>query len=142
MKEQLEKIYSDAVADIEKAATVKDLEDIKFKYLSRKGEFNEIKKGLKDLSPEDKRVVGSLANDITKKLESSISEKFHLFYEQELNKKLEKERLDVTLPGQFIPRGHVHPFPSHIIHWTSISAEGSVNGKKLLLNLVGRLAPK
>ena len=57
MKEQLEKIYSDAVADIEKAATVKDLEDIKFKYLSRKGEFNEIKKGLKDLSPEDKRVV-------------------------------------------------------------------------------------
>ena len=44
MKEQLEKIYSDAVADIEKAATVKDLEDIKFKYLSRKGEFNEIKK--------------------------------------------------------------------------------------------------
>ena len=112
MKEQLEKIYSDAVADIEKAATVKDLEDIKFKYLSRKGEFNEIKKGLKDLSPEDKRVVGSLANDITKKLESSISEKFHLFYEQELNKKLEKERLDVTLPGQFIPRGHVHPLTS------------------------------
>ena len=94
MKEQLEKIYSDAVADIEKAATVKDLEDIKFKYLSRKGEFNEIKKGLKDLSPEDKRVVGSLANDITKKLESSISEKFHLFYEQELNKKLEKDTKD------------------------------------------------
>lgn len=112
MKEQLEKIYSDAVADIEKAATVKDLEDIKFKYLSRKGEFNEIKKGLKDLSPDDKIVVGSLANDITKKLESSISEKFHLFYEQELNKKLEKERLDVTLPGQFIPRGHVHPLTS------------------------------
>ena len=39
MKEQLEKIYSSAAADIEKAATVKDLEDIKFKYLSRKGEF-------------------------------------------------------------------------------------------------------
>lgn len=108
MKEQLEKIYSSAAADIEKAATVKDLEDIKFKYLSRKGEFNEIKKGLKDLSPEDKRVVGSLANEITQKLESSISEKFRIFYEQELNKKLEKERIDVTLPGQYIPRGHVH----------------------------------
>ena len=79
MKEQLEKIYSDAVADIEKASTVKDLEDIKFKYLSRKGEFNEIKKGLKDLSVEDKKIVGSLANEITQKLESSISEKFKLF---------------------------------------------------------------
>ena len=53
MKEQLEKIYSDASADIEKAVNTKDLEDIKNKYLSRKGEFNEIKKGLKDLSIED-----------------------------------------------------------------------------------------
>lgn len=112
MKEQLEKIYSDAVADIEKASTVKDLDDIKFKYLSRKGEFNEIKKGLKDLSVEDKKIVGSLANEITQKLESSISEKFKLFYEKELNEKLQKERIDVTLPGQFIPRGHVHPLTS------------------------------
>ncbi len=112
MKEQLEQIYSSAVADIEKAATVKDLENIKFKYLSRKGEFNEIKKGLKDLSPEDKRVVGSLANEITQKLELSISEKFKVFYEQELNKKLEKERIDVTLPGKYISMGHVHPLTS------------------------------
>ncbi len=112
MKEQLERIYTDAVADIDKALTVKDLEDIKFKYLSRKGEFNEIKKGLKNLSPEDKRVVGSLANDITQKLESSIKEKFQLFYEQELNKKLEGEKIDVTLPGQYVQRGHVHPLTS------------------------------
>jgi phenylalanyl-tRNA synthetase alpha chain len=112
MKEQLEKIYQCASADIEKAATVKDLEDVKFKYLSRKGEFNEIKKGLKDLSPEDKRVVGALANDITQKLETSIKEKFQLFYEVELNKKLESEKLDITLPGQYIPRGKVHPLTS------------------------------
>ena len=112
MKEQFEKIYADATADIEKAATVKDLEDVKFKYLSRKGEFNEIKKGLKDLSVEDKKVVGALANDITQKLESSIKEKFQLFYEKELNEKLQKERIDVTLPGQYIPRGHVHPLTS------------------------------
>jgi phenylalanyl-tRNA synthetase alpha chain len=112
MKEQLEKIYENASADIEKAATVKDLEDVKFKYLSRKGEFNEIKKGLKDLSPDDKRVVGALANDITQKLETSIKEKFQLFYEIELNKKLESEKLDITLPGQYIPRGKVHPLTS------------------------------
>jgi phenylalanyl-tRNA synthetase alpha chain len=112
MKEQLEKIYQCASADIEKAATVKDLEDVKFKYLSRKGEFNEIKKGLKDLSPDDKRVVGAMANDITQKLETSIKEKFQLFYEIELNKKLESEKLDITLPGQYIPRGKVHPLTS------------------------------
>jgi phenylalanyl-tRNA synthetase alpha chain len=112
MKEQLEKIYSDASSDIEKATTVKDLEDVKFKYLSRKGEFNEIKKGLKDLSVEDKRVIGALANDITQKLETAIKEKFQLFYETELNKKLESERIDVTLPGAYVKRGHVHPLTS------------------------------
>ena len=101
MKEQLEKIYSEAVSDIEKATGIKDLDDIKNKYLSRKGELNEIKKGLKDLSVEDKKVVGSLANEISTKLETSISEKFKAFYQKELNEKLEKERLDVTLPGQF-----------------------------------------
>ena len=84
MKEQLEKIYSS------------------------KGEFNEIKKGLKDLSIEDKKIVGSLANEITQKLEQSISDKFKLFYEKELNEKLQKERIDVTMPGQFIPKGHAH----------------------------------
>ena len=112
MKEQLEKIYAEATTDIENASSVKDLEDIKFKYLSRKGEFNEIKKGLKDLSVEDKKIVGSLANEITQKLESSIKDKFKLFYEKELNEKLQKEKIDVTLPGQYVPRGHVHPLTS------------------------------
>ena len=112
MKEQLEKIYTEAAADIEKAGTVRDLEDIKFKYLGRKGELNEIKKGLKDLSDNDKKVVGSLANEITQKLESTISEKFQNFYMQELNKKLEGEKIDVTLPGQYVPHGHVHPLTS------------------------------
>ena len=112
MKKQLEKIYAEATTDIENASSVKDLEDIKFKYLSRKGEFNEIKKGLKDLSVEDKKIVGSLANEITQKLESSIKDKFKLFYEKELNEKLQKEKIDVTLPGQYVPRGHVHPLTS------------------------------
>lgn len=112
MKEQLEKIYAEATTDIENASSVKDLEDIKFKYLSRKGEFNEIKKGLKALSVEDKKIVGSLANEITQKLESSIKDKFKLFYEKELNEKLQKEKIDVTLPGQYVPRGHVHPLTS------------------------------
>ncbi len=112
MKEQLEKIYANAVSDIEKVQNLKDLEEVKAKYLSRKGEFNEIKKGLKDLSVEDKKIVGSLANEISQKLETSIADKFKYFYEKELNEKLQKEKIDVTLPGQYIPRGHVHPLTS------------------------------
>ena len=112
MKAQLEKIYENATTDIEKVANIKELEEVKAKYLSRKGEFNEIKKGLKDLSPDDKRIIGSLANEITQKLEQAVKEKFQAFYEQELNQKLESEKLDITLPGKFIPQGHVHPLTS------------------------------
>lgn len=112
MKEQLETIYSSAAADIENAASISDLDEIRAKYLSRKGEFNEIKKNLKNLSDEDKRVIGSLANEITKKIETSIQAKHEKFYQIELNQKLEKERLDVTLPGKFSPRGQIHPLTS------------------------------
>lgn len=112
MKTQLENIYKNAADDLEKASSINDIEEIRAKYLSRKGEFNEIKKGLKDLSDEDKRTVGALANEITRKLESALKNKYDAFYKKELNEKLEKERLDVTLPGKFTPQGHIHPLTS------------------------------
>ena len=59
MKDKLNNIYELATKDIEQAQTSADLEDVKLKYLSRKGEFNAIKKGLKDLSDEEKKVKGS-----------------------------------------------------------------------------------
>ena len=102
MKTQLENIYNSATS----------IEEIRGKYLSRKGEFNEIKKGLKDLSDEDKRVVGKLANEITQKLEAALKSKYDEFYKKELNEKLQNERLDVTLPGKYTPMGHVHPLTS------------------------------
>ena len=60
MKTQLENIY--------------DIDEIRLKYLSRKGEFNAIKKGLKDLSDEEKRTVGAFANQITSDLEELLKE--------------------------------------------------------------------
>ena len=112
MKTQLENIYNSASEEISKASSISDIEEIRGKYLSRKGEFNEIKKGLKDLSDEDKRVIGKLANEITQNLESALKNKYDEFYKKELNEKLQNERLDVTLPGKFTPMGHVHPLTS------------------------------
>ena len=80
MKTQLENIYNSAKNDIEKAISIADIDEIKLKYLSRKGEFNAIKKGLKDLSEEDKRTVGALANKITQDLEMLLKEKHDIFY--------------------------------------------------------------
>ena len=112
MKEQLEKIYSDATADISKALSISELDEIRAKYLSRKGELNEIKKNLKNLSDEEKRVVGSLANEISSKLEKSIQEKHDEFYKKELDLKLQNDRIDITLPGKYSPRGRIHPLTS------------------------------
>ena len=72
MKTQLENIYNSAKSDIDKALTINDIDEIRLKYLSRKGEFNSIKKGLKDLSDEDKRTIGAFANKITEELESLL----------------------------------------------------------------------
>ena len=112
MKEQLEKIYKNAMEDLRKSSSIADIDEIRAKYLSRKGEFNEIKKNLKNLSDEDKRVVGSLANEITRKLENALQEKHSEFYRKELNAKLLTERIDITLPGKYTPMGKVHPLTS------------------------------
>ena len=61
MKEQLEKIYECATQDLAKASSINDIEEIRGKYLSRKGEFNEIKKNLKNLSDEDKKEALALS---------------------------------------------------------------------------------
>ena len=112
MKQQLETIFKNANEDLAEASSINDIEEIRGKYLSRKGEFNEIKKNLKNLSDEDKRIVGSLANEITQKLEASLKAKYDEFYQKELNEKLQKERIDITLPGKYVPTGKVHPLTS------------------------------
>ena len=108
MRDQLNKIYENASVDLQKASSIADIEEIRGKYLSRKGEFNEIKKNLKNLSDEDKRTVGALANEITQKLETALRAKHDEFYKKELNEKLKQERIDITLPGKFTPQGRKH----------------------------------
>lgn len=109
MKETLEKIHACALEAIEKVQSTNDIEEVRNTFLSRKSELNNIKKNLKDLSNDDKRIVGSLSNQITKDIEEKLNEKFQIFYQKELNEKLQKDSIDVTLPGSFIPYGKVHP---------------------------------
>ncbi len=114
MKETLEKIHKNALEAIEKIQSTADIEEVKNTYLSRKSELNNIKKNLKDLSNEDKRIVGSLSNQITRDIEEKLNEKYDFFYQKELNEKLEKERIDITLPGSYTPYGKVHPLTQTI----------------------------
>lgn len=114
MKEKLELILKNATNEINTASSVQELDEVRLKYLSRKGELNEIKKNLKDLSDEDKRKIGALANKVYNELDSNISQKSEELYKVELNKKLEQERIDITLPSDFRPQGKEHPLTQTI----------------------------
>ena len=98
MKEQWEKIFSAANEDIKNAKTTDNIEEIKLKYLSRKGELNSIKKNLKDLSDEDKKIIGALANNVSNELENLLETKNNELYKIELDKELSSEKIDITLP--------------------------------------------
>ena len=114
MKEKLEQICKEAEAEINQAQTLNVLEEVKIKYLSRKGELNSIKKNLKDLSDDNKRIIGALANNISNRLEELISIKNDALYKEELDKKLLNEKIDITLPSDFRPQGKIHPLTQTI----------------------------
>ncbi len=109
METKINQIRTQALAEIEKAVDLKTLEEVKNKFLSRNSEFNNLKKGMKDLSAEDKPKIGALLNKVSGELTKLIEEKYEIFYAKELNEKLLKEKIDVTLDGAYIPQGHIHP---------------------------------
>ncbi len=114
MKEKLELILKDATEEINNAKSLQDLDNVKLNYLSRKGELNSIKKNLKDLSDEDKRIIGALANKVSNQLEELIASKGEELYKVELNQKLNSERIDITIPSDYRPQGKVHPLTQTI----------------------------
>jgi len=114
MKEKLNEIKLKALEEIEKAQSIEQIEDIKVNYLGRKGELNLIRRRVKDLAPEERPVVGDIANKVSSEIEQKTNEKYEILHKKSLNIKLEKEKIDVTLPGKFKPYGKVHPLTSTI----------------------------
>ena len=85
MQKQLEEICAKALNEVENAQNSADIDAIKLEYLSRKSVLNNIKKGLKDLTPEQRPIVGAFANEVAKKIETAVNEKEQTIYEKELN---------------------------------------------------------
>ena len=109
MKEQIEKIQDEALGKINEAKDLKELNDIRVKYLGKKGELTSVLRGMGGLSTEERPIIGALVNTCKEKLEGKISEKEKELEELELQAKLEKEEIDITLPSQKIKRGSKHP---------------------------------
>ena len=107
MKELLEKILSEALLALDNPEC--NLEEIRIKYLGKKGELTAVLRGMGQLSPEERPVVGQIANEVRAKIEARISELQESQKSRELANALIKEKLDVTVPGKVRATGKLHP---------------------------------
>ena len=109
MKEQIEQIRKNATEEVSKVTDAKELNDIRVKYLGKKVELTAVLRGMGALSAEERPVIGSLVNVVRDELEKLISEKEEFYKQEELNRKLETEKIDITLPATKVKRGSKHP---------------------------------
>ncbi|MBM7558061.1 phenylalanine--tRNA ligase subunit alpha [Halanaerobacter jeridensis] len=109
MEEKLKSIQEEATTEIKSASDMNELEDLRVQYLGKKGEVTQILRGMGDLPPEKRPVIGKLANQVKGKLKKLIEEKKETFKQQEKEKKLQEESIDVTLPGNKIESATKHP---------------------------------
>ena len=109
MKEEIKKIEENAITELNNCNELKELEELRVKYLGKKGELTALLKMMGSLSKEERPVIGSLVNKVRDELEETISSKEKVLRKQEIEKKLESEKIDVTLPSSKIRRGSKHP---------------------------------
>ena len=109
MKEELERLQREVVISISQASTEKEISEIRVKYLGKKGSITQVLKSLGTLPESERREVGQGANQLKESTESKIEEALLRIRERERRGVLEKEKIDVTLPGRRIPVGKRHP---------------------------------
>ncbi len=96
-------------------SNLKELDILELEYFGReKGRLTEILRHLKDLSEEEKKTIGKEANLLREEFNNLINEKRNVFKKDEQEKKLKKEWIDVTAPGEKISKGSLHPFTKTI----------------------------
>lgn len=108
MKEKIENIERQFESEAEGLKTSKAVNDLKVKYLGRKGPMQELMKEFRDVSPEDRPKVGKMLNEAKEKIALRCEEFLEKFIFAEESERLDKEKIDISLPGKrrFIGRSH------------------------------------
>ena len=120
MREKLEQILVKALDEVSAADTKETLEAARVKYLGKKGELTAILRGMGQLSAEERPVVGQVANEVRAKIEAAIDAAAERAEAHELENKLKKESIDVTMPGKKIAFGKKHPLTTVLDEVTDI----------------------
>lgn len=109
MKEKLEEILKEGLAEIERANDLKSLDEVRVKFLGKQGALTGILRNMKEVPQEERKEVGSLANGVREKLESALSKKSEKLEEDALNLRMQSEKVDITMPSKGVKRGALHP---------------------------------
>ena len=109
MKEKIEEIRKSAKEKLVEIQNLQELQDLKVKYLGKKGELTSVLRGLGSLSAEERPKVGSMVNELRDEIEKSVQEVEINIKAKLLEQKLEKEKIDVTMPSKNVNLGTKHP---------------------------------
>ncbi|MCT4585204.1 MAG: phenylalanine--tRNA ligase subunit alpha [Peptostreptococcaceae bacterium] len=109
MKEQLQSMKIKAIDEINSSMDLKSLDEIRVAYLGKKGELTKISKGMKDLTTEERPVVGKLVNEVRTEIETTLANKLEELKLKKKMMKLESEKIDVTMPSKKVIVGKKHP---------------------------------
>ena len=109
MEEKVNEIKKVVLEKIDQAKDIPNLEDIRVKFLGKKGELTAILKMMGTLAAEERPKMGSIVNKAKEEITNKILEKEEILKKADLAKKLEEEKIDVTLPSSKIKRGSKHP---------------------------------
>ena len=108
MKAQLETIRAAALEAISGTQASSELDAVRVQYLGKKGELTAVLKQMGKLSPEERPVMGQMANEVRAALETAIEAQSAVLAEKALIDRLAAETLDVTIPGKEVKIGHKH----------------------------------
>ena len=109
MKQKLEEIRASALQTIDAAADLAALEQLRVKFLGRKGVLTDVLRGLAQCSPEDRPVVGKVANEVKQAVADALEARKDALAASQEAASAAAERLDLSLPGRLPLRGHKHP---------------------------------
>ena len=109
MQEKISNIKALAINDINLAKDLKELFDVKVKYLGKNGSVTELMKGMKDIPKEDRPQFGKIVNDLRVEIENEFNAREVVLKEEERLQTFEKEAIDITLPGKSNEIGSLHP---------------------------------
>ena len=109
MEQQIQELRVRADEAVRGATTLRDLDDVRVKFLGKKGELTTLLRGMSKLSAEERPIVGKLVNEARSQIEQLIAEKNSQLKSAELQARLATETIDVTLPGRRVHDGHLHP---------------------------------